>query len=147
MTSNLGSEFLLNGMDDQGDISPETEKSVMDLLRGSFRPEFLNRLDEIIMFKPLTKDHIGNIIDLLLVELNERLADRDLHVELTEAAKQYVAENGYDPAFGARPLKRYLQKHVETLAARIILGGDISMGDVIRIDVKDDALCGEVVAG
>lgn len=147
MTSNLGSEFLLNGMDDQGDISPETEKSVMDLLRGSFRPEFLNRLDEIIMFKPLTKDHIGNIIDLLLVELNERLADRDLHVELTEAAKQYVAENGYDPAFGARPLKRYLQKHVETLAARIILGGEISMGDVIRIDVKDDALCGEVVAG
>jgi ATP-dependent Clp protease ATP-binding subunit ClpB len=147
MTSNLGSEFLLNGMDDQGNISPETEKSVMDLLRGSFRPEFLNRLDEIIMFKPLTKDHIGNIIDLLLVELNERLADRDLHVELTEAAKQYVAENGYDPAFGARPLKRYLQKHVETLAARIILGGDISMGDVIRIDVKDDALSGEVVAG
>ncbi|SEI48895.1 ATP-dependent Clp protease ATP-binding subunit ClpB [Lachnospiraceae bacterium A10] len=147
MTSNLGSEFLLNGMDDQGNISPETEKSVMDLLRGSFRPEFLNRLDEIIMFKPLTKDHIGNIIDLLLVELNERLADRDLHVELTEAAKQYVAENGYDPAFGARPLKRYLQKHVETLAARIILGGEISMGDVIRIDVKDDALCGEVVAG
>ncbi len=147
MTSNLGSEFLLNGMDDQGNISPETEKSVMDLLRGSFRPEFLNRLDEIIMFKPLTKDHIGNIIDLLLVELNERLADRDLHVELTEAAKQYVAENGYDPAFGARPLKRYLQKHVETLAARIILGGDISMGDVIRIDVKDDELCGEVIAG
>ena len=147
MTSNLGSEFLLNGMDDQGNISPETEKSVMDLLRGSFRPEFLNRLDEIIMFKPLTKDHIGNIIDLLLVELNERLADRDLHVELTEAAKQYVAENGYDPAFGARPLKRYLQKHVETLAARIILGGDISMGDVIRIDVKDDELSGEVVAG
>jgi ATP-dependent Clp protease ATP-binding subunit ClpB len=147
MTSNLGSEFLLNGMDDQGNISPETEKSVMDLLRGSFRPEFLNRLDEIIMFKPLTKDHIGNIIDLLLVELNERLADRDLHVELTEAAKQYVAENGYDPAFGARPLKRYLQKHVETLAARIILGGEISMGDVIRIDVKDDELCGEVVAG
>ncbi len=147
MTSNLGSEFLLNGIDENGDISAETEESVMNLLRGSFRPEFLNRLDEIIMFKPLTKNNIGNIIDLLLVELNERLADRDLHVELTEDAKKYIAENGYDPAFGARPLKRYLQKHVETLAARIILGGDISMGDMIQIDVSNDELSASVVHG
>ena len=108
-------------------------------LRGHFRPEFLNRLDEIIMFKPLTKNNIGNIIHLLLAELNERLSDRDVSVELTEAAKQYVVDNGYDPIYGARPLKRYLQKHVETLSAKLILADKVGPGSTIIIDVENAA--------
>ena len=121
MTSNLGSAHLLEGIDANGDINPECEAAVMDELRGHFRPEFLNRLDEIIMFKPLTKDNIGNIINLLVADLNKRLADREITVELTDAAKQYIVEHGYDPIYGARPLKRFLQKHVETLSAKLIL--------------------------
>lgn len=131
MTSNLGSEFLLNG---------DGEEAVMNLLRASFRPEFLNRLDEIIMFNPLSKDDIGNIVTLLISELNNRLIDREISVELTEAATRFVIDNGYDPTYGARPLKRYLQKHVETLAARAILAGNVGMGDKIVIDIVDDKL-------
>ena len=108
----------------------------MDELRGHFRPEFLNRLDEIIMFKPLTKDNIGNIINLLVADLNKRLADREITVELTDAAKQYIVENGYDPIYGARPLKRFLQKHVETLSAKLILADKVREGDTILIDVS-----------
>ena len=131
MTSNLGSEFLLNG---------DGEEAVMNLLRASFRPEFLNRLDEIIMFNPLSKDDIGNIVTLLISELNNRLIDREISVELTEAATRFVIDNGYDPTYGARPLKRYLQKHVETLAARAILAGNVGMGDKIVIDIVDGKL-------
>ena len=131
MTSNLGSELLLNG---------DGEEAVMNLLRASFRPEFLNRLDEIIMFNPLSKDDIGNIVTLLISELNNRLIDREISVELTEAATRFVIDNGYDPTYGARPLKRYLQKHVETLAARAILAGNVGMGDKIVIDIVDDKL-------
>ncbi len=140
MTSNLGSSYLLDGIDEDGNIKAEAEELVMSDLRGNFRPEFLNRLDEIIMFKPLTKDNIGGIVELLLDELNERLADRDLHIELTDAAKNYVIDNGYDPVYGARPLKRFLQKNVETLAARVILEGNANMGDIITLDVKDGEL-------
>jgi ATP-dependent Clp protease ATP-binding subunit ClpB len=140
MTSNLGSSYLLDGIDEDGNIKPEAEELVMSDLRGNFRPEFLNRLDEIIMFKPLTKDNIGGIVELLLDELNERLVDRDLHIELTDAAKTYVIDNGYDPVYGARPLKRFLQKNVETLAARVILEGNANMGDTITLDVKDGEL-------
>ncbi|MBQ1472654.1 MAG: AAA family ATPase, partial [Lachnospiraceae bacterium] len=140
MTSNLGSSYLLDGIDEDGNIKAEAEELVMSDLRGNFRPEFLNRLDEIIMFKPLTKDNIGGIVELLLDELNERLVDRDLHIELTDAAKTYVIDNGYDPVYGARPLKRFLQKNVETLAARVILEGNANMGDIITLDVKDGEL-------
>ena len=140
MTSNLGSSYLLDGIDEDGNIKPEAEELVMSDLRGNFRPEFLNRLDEIIMFKPLTKDNIGGIVELLLDELNARLVDRDLHIELTDAAKTYVIDNGYDPVYGARPLKRFLQKNVETLAARVILEGNANMGDTITLDVKDGEL-------
>ncbi len=140
LTSNLGSQDLLEGIDENGGIKPEAEEAVMDELRASFRPEFLNRLDEIIMFKPLSKDNISGIVELLLNELNERISDRDLSVELTDKAKQFVVEHGYDPVYGARPLKRFLQKNVETLAARTILSGDVGMGDVIDIDVENDAL-------
>ena len=140
LTSNLGSQDLLDGIDDEGNIRPEAEESVMDELRASFRPEFLNRLDEVIMFKPLSKDNISGIVELLLAELNDRIADRDLSVELSDAAKKYVVDHGYDPVYGARPLKRFLQKNVETLAARTILSGEIGMGDVIDIDVDGDTL-------
>ncbi|MBO6215867.1 MAG: AAA family ATPase, partial [Lachnospiraceae bacterium] len=140
MTSNIGSSYLLEGIGEDGEIKPEAEEMVMTELRGSFRPEFLNRLDEIIMFKPLTKDNISGIMELQLKELNERIADRELSVELTEAAKQYVIDHGYDPIYGARPLRRYLQKNVETLAAREILSGDIDLGQTILIDVKDDEM-------
>ncbi|MCR5053851.1 MAG: ATP-dependent chaperone ClpB [Lachnospiraceae bacterium] len=140
MTSNIGSEYLLNGIDNEGNIKKDAEDMVMADLRASFRPEFLNRLDEIILFKPLTKENIGGIMDLLISDLNERLEDRDIHVELTEAARDYIIENGYDPTYGARPLKRFLQKHVETLSARIILEGEIAMGDKIHIDLKDGEL-------
>ena len=140
MTSNLGSAHLLEGIDDNGDINPECEEAVMNELRGHFRPEFLNRLDETILFKPLRPQDITGIIDILLAELNERLAEKELHVSLTDAAKAFVTEQAYDPSFGARPLKRYLQKNVETLLAKKILRGDVHMGEEIVLDVKDDAL-------
>jgi len=146
MTSNLGSAHLLEGIDANGDINPECEAAVMDELRGHFRPEFLNRLDEIIMFKPLTKDNIGNIINLLVADLNKRLADREITVELTDAAKQYIVENGYDPVYGARPLKRFLQKHVETLSAKLILADKVREGDTILIDVSGNELTAAVKA-
>ncbi|WP_347994652.1 ATP-dependent chaperone ClpB [uncultured Eubacterium sp.] len=140
MTSNIGSSYLLEGINDNGDIKPEAEEMVMNDLRNHFRPEFLNRLDEIIMFKPLTRDNIGGIVDLIVANLNERLADKDLHLVLTDEAKKFVADNGYDPVYGARPLKRYLQKNVETLVAKIILQGDVNMGDTIMVDAKDGKL-------
>ncbi len=144
MTSNLGAQELLEGIDSAGNISEEAETRVMAELRGNFRPEFLNRLDEIIFFKPLTKDNIGNIVTLLLKELNERLEDRDLRVSLTDEAKAYVTEKGYDPIYGARPLKRFLQKNVETLAAKVILSGEVGMGDTIEIGVEKGELKGIV---
>ena len=144
MTSNLGSAHLLEGIDGNGDINPECEEAVMNELRGHFRPEFLNRLDEIIMFKPLTKGNIGNIINLLITDLNKRLSDREITVELTDAAKQYIVDNGYDPVYGARPLKRFLQKHVETLSAKLILADEVREGDTILIDVEGDHLTARV---
>ena len=140
MTSNIGSSYLLEGIDDNGNIKQENQDLVMNDLRNHFRPEFLNRLDEIIMFKPLTRDNIGGIVDLVIDSVNERLKDRELQIKLTDAAKTYVADNGYDPVYGARPLKRYLQKNVETLAARVILEGKVSMGDTITFDVVDGKL-------
>ena len=137
MTSNIGSPYLLDGIDEKGDIKPEAQEQVMADLRGHFRPEFLNRLDEIIMFKPLTKDNVGKIVDLMVKELSDRLADQELSLELTDAAKQMVVDNGYDPVYGARPLKRYLQNYVETLTAKKILSGDVHAGDTIVLDVKD----------
>ena len=139
MTSNIGSPYLLDGIDEKGDIKPEAQEQVMNDLRGHFRPEFLNRLDEIIMFKPLTKDNVGKIVDLMVKELSDRLADQELSLELTDAAKQMVVDNGYDPVYGARPLKRYLQNYVETLTAKKILSGDVYAGDTIVLDVKDGA--------
>ena len=144
MTSNIGSSYLLDGIDENGNIKPEAQNLVMNDLRAHFRPEFLNRLDETILFKPLTKGNITRIIDLLLSELNERLADRELSLELTDAAKAFIADHGFDPVYGARPLKRYMQKHVETLAAKLILGGEISTGATIVIDVEGDALTAKV---
>lgn len=144
MTSNLGSEFLLEGIDETGNIRKESEEAVMNQLRGHFRPEFLNRLDEIIMFKPLTKDNIGNIIHLMMDDLNARLKERELSVKLTESAENYVVDHGYDPVYGARPLKRYLQKHVETLAAKMILSDGVHMGDTIVIDVGENGLYARV---
>ena len=137
MTSNIGSPYLLDGIDEKGDIKPEAQEQVMNDLRCHFRPEFLNRLDEIIMFKPLTKDNVGKIVDLMVKELSDRLADQELSLELTDAAKQMVVDNGYDPVYGARPLKRYLQNYVETLTAKKILSGDVHAGDTIVLDVKD----------
>ena len=137
MTSNIGSPYLLDGIDENGEIKPEAQSQVMDDLRSHFRPEFLNRLDEIIMFKPLTKSNIGKIVDLMVSELDKRLADQELSLELTDAAKNQVIENGYDPVYGARPLKRYLQKYVETLAARKILSGDVHAGDILVLDVQN----------
>ena len=137
MTSNIGSPYLLEGIDENGEIKPEAQELVMNDLRGHFRPEFLNRLDEIILFKPLTKDNIGGIVDLMVKELSDRLADQELSLELTDAARTQVIENGYDPVYGARPLKRYLQNYVETLAAKKILSGDVHAGDTLVLDVKD----------
>ena len=138
MTSNIGSMYLLDGIDEDGRIRPEAEEMVMADLRTHFRPEFLNRLDETILFKPLTRDNISHIVDLMMNDMNKRLADRNLRVELTEAAKIYVTNKGYDPVYGARPLRRYLQKHVETLAARIILEGNISEGQTIVVDTAEE---------
>ena len=142
MTSNIGSSYLLDGIDESGNIKPEAEAAVMNDLRGHFRPEFLNRLDEIILFKPLTKDNIGGIIKLMMADVNRRLEDRDIKIELTPEAESYIIENGYDPVYGARPLKRYLQKNVETLAAKLILSGDVKGRDTIMIGVGDNGLCG-----
>ena len=140
MTSNIGSQYLLDGIDEKGQIKPEAESSVMHDLRAHFRPEFLNRLDEIILFKPLTRDNIGGIISLLIEDVNKRLADKELSISLTERAKEFIVENGYDPVYGARPLKRYLQKNVETLAARLILSDGVRAGDTIQIDLIDGHL-------
>jgi ATP-dependent Clp protease ATP-binding subunit ClpB len=140
LTSNIGSQYLLDGINENGEISPEAEASVMDELRASFRPEFLNRLDEIICFKPLTKNNISSIIRLLVKDINRRLETKELTVELTDEACAYIADNGFDPVYGARPLKRFIQKNVETLAARLILEGNAGRGDTILIDMKDGAL-------
>ena len=140
LTSNIGSQYLLDGIDENGDIKPEAKAEVMNDLRAHFRPEFLNRLDETILFKPLTKNNIGSIIDLLVDDINKRLADKELVVALSDSAKQFIVDNGYDPVYGARPLKRYLQKNVETLAARLILSDGFHTGDTIKIDVVDGKL-------
>lgn len=140
MTSNIGSAHLLEGIDENGAIKPEASERVMQELRGHFRPEFLNRLDEIIMFQPLTKTNVSSIIELLIADVNKRLEDREIQIELTEDAKQMIVDGGYDPMYGARPLKRYLQKHVETLAARLILSGDVGTGDTILINVENGEL-------
>ena len=140
MTSNIGSQYLLDGIDDSGLIRPDAESAVMHDLRAHFRPEFLNRLDEIILFKPLTRDNIGGIISLLIEDVNKRLADKELSIALTERAREFIVENGYDPVYGARPLKRYLQKNVETLAARLILSDGVRAGDTIQIDLIDGHL-------
>ncbi len=147
MTSNIGSQYLLEGIDGQGNITKDAENMAMGDLRAHFRPEFLNRLDEIILFKPLTKDNIRNIVALMIEDTNKRLADREIKVELTEAAKHFVVEHGYDPIYGARPLKRYLQKYVETLAAKIILQDQVRAGDVIVIDNSLDGLTAYVETG
>jgi len=140
MTSNLGSTYLLDGIEPNGEISQEARDMVDRDLRAHFRPEFLNRLDEIIMFKPLTKENIGGIVDLLVEDLNRRLKDQELSLRLTDAAKDYIIEGGYDPIYGARPLKRYLQKYVETLTAKLILSGNVGTEDTIVIDVENGEL-------
>ena len=144
MTSNIGSQYLLVGIDENGNIKTDAETMVMNDLRSHFRPEFLNRLDEIIMFKPLTKDNIGGIIELMLADVNKRLEDKELSIHLTDAAKSYVIEHGYEPAYGARPLKRYLTKHVDTLAARMILSGEVYPQDTIVIDEQGGELIASV---
>ena len=145
MTSNIGSQYLLDGIDEKGQIKPEAESSVMHDLRAHFRPEFLNRLDEIILFKPLTKGNIGGIIELLIADVNKRLADKELKIALTDEAKDFIVENGYDPVYGARPLKRYLQKNVETLAAKLILADGVRAGDTIEIGLSDGKLTASAV--
>ena len=140
MTSNIGSEYLLDGIDENGEITPEAEAQVRGLLRTHFRPEFLNRLDETVLFKPLTKDNISNIIDLMVKDLNKRMAEREIKVSLTDAAKSLIIEGGYDPVYGARPLRRFLQKHVETLIAREILEGDVGREEELVIDARDGEL-------
>ena len=140
MTSNIGAQYLLEGIDQNGEISPEAQEEVMESLRGHFRPEFLNRLDETILFKPLTKDNIGGIIKLQMADVNSRLMDRDIQIIMTPQAESFVIENGYDPVYGARPLKRYIQKHVETLAAKLILQDMVHENDCIVIDVQDEQL-------
>ena len=140
MTSNIGAHYLLEGIEEDGTISPEAEKMVMNELRGHFRPEFLNRLDETILFKPLTKANIGGIIKLIVAELNMRLADRELTIELTQEAENFIIEQAYDPVYGARPLKRYIQKYVETLAAKLILADLVKSGDTILINLNKNAL-------
>ena len=140
MTSNIGATYLLDGIDQDGNIKPEAEEMVMNDLRAHFRPEFLNRLDETILFKPLTKDNIGGIIKLIITDLNKRLADRELTVELSDAAEKFIIDQAYDPVYGARPLKRYIQKYVETLSAKLILEDKVDQGDIIYIDVDGDHL-------
>ena len=145
MTSNIGSSYLLDGIEPDGSIRLESQDLVMNDLRAHFRPEFLNRLDEIIMFKPLTKENIGNIVDLMMADLNRRLADQEIRLQLTDEAKSYIIDGGYDPVYGARPLKRFLQKNVETLAARMILSGNVQTEDTIVIGLKDGKLAAEVM--
>ena len=145
MTSNIGSQYLLDGIDEQGNISKQASDEVMNDLRAHFRPEFLNRLDEIIMFKPLTKENISGIIDIITERLNRRLADKELKLSLTDAAKQYITDHGYNPVYGARPLKRYIQKNVETMVARMILSGELSQGDTICIDSDGSQLTSTVM--
>ncbi|MBD8931389.1 MAG: ATP-dependent chaperone ClpB [Ruminococcus sp.] len=144
MTSNIGSSYLLDGIQDNGEIKPENQEMVMQDLRAHFRPEFLNRLDEIIMFKPLTKENIGSIVDLMIADVNKRLEDKEISIELTPEAKSFVIDGGYDPTYGARPLKRYLQKHVDTLAAKLILEGNVGTGDVILLQVEDGKLIAKI---
>ena len=144
LTSNIDSMYLLEGIDEAGNIKPENEALVMEQLRNGFRPEFLNRLDEIIMFKPLTKDNITGIVDLLIVDINKRLVDKEIKISLTDEAKTFIVENGYDVNYGARPLKRYLQKYVETLAGKVILGGQVKQGDTIEMYVEDEKLSARI---
>ena len=146
MTSNIGSAHLLDGIDENGNISKDAEEAVMNELRAGFRPEFLNRLDEIILFKPLTKNNIGEIIHLLMEDLNSRLVDKEVRVELSKEAEAYVVDHGFDPVYGARPMKRYLQKTVETEAAKLILADRVRAGDTILIDVENGALTAKVKA-
>lgn len=140
MTSNLGSSYLLDGINEDGTINPEAAAKVENELKSHFRPEFINRLDEIIMFKPLTKENISGIIDILINNLNKRIADRDLSISLTDSAKQFIADNGYDPVYGARPLKRYLQKNIETMVAKEILSDKLDAGDHIIVDFENNGL-------
>ena len=140
MTSNIGSQSLLEGIDEEGNITEEAQEAAESQLKLHFRPEFLNRLDEIILFKPLTKDNIGGIVKLIMDDLNRRLAEKEISVELSEEARRLVVDEGYDPIYGARPLKRYIQKTVETLSAKLILSGDISQGDTILIEADGDEL-------
>ncbi|ERI78578.1 ATPase family protein, partial [Clostridium sp. ATCC BAA-442] len=140
LTSNLGSQYLLDGIDEKGDITAEAKNAVNDLLHHSFRPEFLNRLDEIVFYKPLTKDNITHIIDLLVAELNRRLEDKQLKVVLTPAAKQHIIDSAYDPAFGARPLRRFVQHSVETLISRKIIADEVQGGDTLTVDCRDGEL-------
>ncbi|MGN1030275.1 MAG: AAA family ATPase, partial [Butyricicoccaceae bacterium] len=140
MTSNLGSQFLLDGIDEQGNIRDDAKAQVNELLRRSFRPEFLNRLDETVFYKPLTRENITGIIDLMIQALGKRLEDKHLTVELSEDAKQYVIDHGYDPVYGARPLRRFLQRNVETLIGREIIAGDLSAGTKLVVDLQDGAL-------
>ena len=147
MTSNIGAQYLLDGINEDGTIKPEAEQRVMEDLRAHFRPEFLNRLDETILFKPLTKDNIKGIVSLIIDGLNKRLSDRELTVKLTPEAEQFVVDHAYDPVYGARPLKRYIQKYVETLSAKLILADSVEEGDTILIEVKDDALSARVEKG
>ncbi len=144
MTSNIGAGYLLEGIQEDGSVSEEAEELVMNDLRNHFRPEFLNRLDETILFKPLTKDNIGGIVDLIIADLNRRLSDKELQLELTEAAESHIIDNAYDPVYGARPLKRYIQKYVETLTAKLILEDRVQSGDTIRIEVENGELCARV---
>ena len=145
MTSNIGAQYLLDGIDSDGEIAQSAQDMVMGELRAHFRPEFLNRLDETVLFKPLTKDNIGGIISLILADINRRLADKELGIEISESARHYIVENGYDPVYGARPLKRYIQKHVETLAARLILADKVRAGDTILIDLDSTGSALEAV--
>ncbi len=145
LTSNIGSRYLLEGVSESGEISSECEAMVMDELRASFRPEFINRLDEIIMFKPLTKENISDIINLMIADVNKRLKERDITIQVTQGAKDYIVQRAYDPVYGARPLKRYLQKNVETLSARLILSDQASSGDTIIIDQGEDGLTARVM--
>ena len=146
LTSNLGSQYLLDGIGPDGEITADARERVQGELRRAFRPEFLNRLDEILMFRPLTRDNLSHIIDNLVAALRNRLADRTLNLEMTDAAKALIIANGYDPVYGARPLKRYLQSHAETLIARTILSGDLHAGDTLVVDAENGALVCRVKA-
>ena len=140
LTSNLGSQYLLEGINEAGEITPEAREQINALLKQAFRPEFLNRLDEIVFYKPLTKDNVTHIVDLLLENLNQRLSQRELRCELTAAAKELIIENAYDPLYGARPLRRYLQHTLETLMSRAIIAGEVTEGETVTIDAAEGKL-------